>query len=91
LTTVSVVLPSLLKSFADPSQAGRLFLEQAVASIRGQSIANQVTFQIVVGIDAGAGAKVPPGLAERLGVTFAESDGRSRRRSGCSGSKRRRH
>jgi hypothetical protein len=77
LTTVSVVLPSLLKSFTDPSQAGRLFVEQAVASIRSQSIANRVTFQIVVGIDAGAGAKVPPGLAERLGITFVESNGHS--------------
>jgi len=77
LTTISVVLPSLLKPFTDPSQGGRLFVEQAVASIRGQSIANRVTFQIVVGIDAGAGAKVPPGLAERLGITFAESSGRS--------------
>jgi glycosyltransferase involved in cell wall biosynthesis len=75
LTTVSVVLPSLLKPFKDPSQAGRLFLEQAVSSIRAQTAAKQVTFQIVVGIDAGA--KVPPGLPERLGVTFAESDGRS--------------
>ena len=75
MTTVSVVLPSLLNT--DPSQARRLFLEQAVSSIRAQTAAKQVTFQIVVGIDAGAGAKVPPGLAERLGITFVESRGRS--------------
>ncbi len=77
MTTVSVVLPSLLKPFTDPSQSGRLFLEQAVSSIRAQTAAKQVTFQIVVGIDAAAGAKVPAGLAERLGITFVESNGRS--------------
>jgi Glycosyl transferase family 2 len=77
LTTVSVVLPSLLKTFKDPRQSGRLFVEQAVASIRAQTIANRVAFQIVVGLDAGQGSQVPAGLAERLGIAFAESNGRS--------------
>jgi glycosyltransferase involved in cell wall biosynthesis len=77
LTTVSVVLPSLLKPFADPRQSGRLFLEQAVASIRAQTVADRVRFQILIGIDAGAGGRVPAGLAERLGVEFVESAGKS--------------
>jgi len=77
LTTVSVVLPSLLKPFTDPRQSGRLFLEQAVASIRAQTVADRVTFQVVVGLDEGALARVPEGLAERLGVRFVESNSRS--------------
>ena len=77
MATVSVVIPSLLKSFTDPRQSGRLFLEQAVASIRAQTAANNVIFQIMIGIDAGAGARVPAGLAERLGVEFVESGGKS--------------
>jgi hypothetical protein len=77
LTTVSVVLPSLLKKFTDPRQSGRLFVEQAVASIRAQTIASRVTFQIIVGLDAGGRSQVPAGLAERLGISFTESNGRS--------------
>lgn len=77
MTTISVVLPSLLKKFTDPRQSGRLFVEQAVASIRAQTAANRVTFQIILGLDAGAGSQVPAGLAERLGIAFAESGGRS--------------
>jgi glycosyltransferase involved in cell wall biosynthesis len=77
LATVSVVLPSLLKKSTDPRQSGRLFLEQAVGSIRAQTAANRVTFQIVVGLDAGGRSQVPAGLAERLGIQFAESNSRS--------------
>jgi glycosyltransferase involved in cell wall biosynthesis len=66
---ISIVLPSRLARF--PARE-RFFLEDAVRSIRAQTIAGQVT-QIIVGIDAGA---VPPaGLAERLGVAFANADG----------------
>jgi glycosyltransferase involved in cell wall biosynthesis len=77
LATVSVVIPSLLKPCTDPRQSGRLFLEQAVASIRAQTVTDRVTFQIVVGLDEGALAHVPEGLADRLGVRFVESNSRS--------------
>jgi glycosyltransferase involved in cell wall biosynthesis len=69
---ISIVLPSRLARM--PGRE-RFFLEDAVRSIRTQTIAAQIGTQIIVGIDAGA---VPPaGLAERLGVLFANADGNS--------------
>ncbi len=65
----SILIPSRLEG---PGE-GKLFLETAVASIRAQKLASPP--QILVGIDAGV--TPPPGLAERLGVTFVSSGGRS--------------
>ncbi|MEA2905753.1 MAG: hypothetical protein QOI12_3140 [Alphaproteobacteria bacterium] len=75
LTTVAVILPSLFKRFTHPAKSGRYFLEQAVASIRAQTVANRVTFNIIVGIDEGA--QVPDGLAEKLGIRFVHSNART--------------
>ena len=66
---ISIVLPSRLARF--PARE-RFFLEDAVRSIRAQTIAGQVT-QIIVGIDAGA---VPPAGLARLGVAFTNAEGK---------------
>lgn len=72
-TTVSVIIPSRLA--AAPGQGERLFLEDAVHSIRNQVGLEDVGLQILVGVDAGASA--PAGLIERLGVELVESTGHS--------------
>ena len=65
----SVLIPSRLEG----PRPGALFLESAVASVRAQKLGSPP--QILVGLDAGV--TPPPGLAERLGVRFINSDGRS--------------
>jgi hypothetical protein len=65
----SILIPSRLEG----PRPGLLFLESAVASIRAQKLVSPP--QILVGLDAGV--TPPPGLAERLGVTFLNSDGHS--------------
>jgi glycosyltransferase involved in cell wall biosynthesis len=65
----SILIPSRLEG----PKPGTLFLSAAVASIRAQKLPHPP--QILVGIDAGV--TPPPGLAEALGVTFVNSEGRS--------------
>jgi hypothetical protein len=63
-------MPSRLERGPD----GRLFLERAVQSARGQR-GHSHRLQILIGIDADA--EPPPGLANRLGVRFVASAGKS--------------
>jgi glycosyltransferase involved in cell wall biosynthesis len=74
---VSILIPSRLASIPSPvaEKPNRLFVERAVESIRSQTIAGRVNFQIVVGVDAGAAT--PPELATDFGIIFAESGSRS--------------
>ena len=67
------VFSILIASRLEGPEPGRLFLEDAVASIMAQKLA--AAPQILVGLDAGV--TPPPGLAEALGVTFVNSDGHS--------------
>ncbi len=67
MTSFSILIPSRLEG----PRPGVLFLETAVASIRAQKAGGVP--QILVGLDAGV--TPPPGLAERLGVSFVNSDG----------------
>ncbi|HWC62996.1 MAG TPA: hypothetical protein VG501_05190, partial [Rhizomicrobium sp.] len=69
MSTLSILIPSRLERGPD----GRLFLERAVGSIRGQR-GHSHREQILVGIDAGAAP--PPGLENRLGVRFILSEGK---------------
>lgn len=75
MTSLSIMIPSRLEG----PQPGSLFLERAVASIRGQALSAPLDIRIVVGVDAGAA--IPPGLGAKLGeplaVRFVESEGRS--------------
>jgi hypothetical protein len=50
-----------------------MFIEAAIRSIRAQTAADRVRFQIIVGIDRGA--TVPASLADDPGVQIAESNG----------------
>jgi hypothetical protein len=69
----TVIVPSRL---ARPAGIGeRLFLEDAVHSIRQQATIGHERIQIVVGVDMGAVA--PAGLARRLGIELVESGGHS--------------
>lgn len=52
-----------------------LLIDKAIASVRSQSIADEVEFQILVGVDAGSNP--PTHLAAHAGIHFAESRGRS--------------
>jgi hypothetical protein len=72
VTPISVVIPSRLERVAG---GGRFFLEDAINSIRAQTIADRVRTQIVVGVDAETVA--PAGLAEQLDIEFIVSGGRS--------------
>jgi glycosyltransferase involved in cell wall biosynthesis len=69
---VSVVIPSLLKRNRSNN---KLFLEQAVASIRAQTACHHVILEIIVGVDLGS--QIPASLQETLGVKFIESRTRS--------------
>ena len=67
------VFSILIASRLEGPEPGKLFLENAVASIRAQNLA--AAPQILVGLDAGV--TPPPRLAETLGVTFVNSAGQS--------------
>jgi len=73
MPAVSVIIPSRLATATGGGE--RLFLEDAVHSIRQQATIEGKHIQIIVGVDMGA--VVPAGLAQRLGVELAESGGRS--------------
>lgn len=70
MPTLSILIPSRLER----DIRGRLFLENAVQSIRAQT-GHGMALQILVGIDAGVA--VPAGLDSRQGVQFVESQGKS--------------
>jgi glycosyltransferase involved in cell wall biosynthesis len=70
---VSVIIPSRLA--LSEIDGNRLFLEDAVRSIRLQAMIDRKQIQIIVGVDAGTVA--PSGLAQRLGIDVIESRGRS--------------
>lgn len=66
---IDLVIPSR----AQPRQ--REFLEAALASVRAQTVAGQVEVRCIVGVDQGQ--PLPHGLAGSLGLTVAESGGRT--------------
>jgi hypothetical protein len=66
VAALSVLIPSRLERDA----SGKLFLERAVASIRGQT-GHDLALQILVGVDADA---TPPAMP---GVSFVRAEGRS--------------
>lgn len=78
---ISILIPSRLDSVPVSAAQSlshapvRLFVERAIESIRSQTIAGSVNFQIVVGVDAGA--NIPPALAARSEIKIAESGSRS--------------
>ena len=73
MPAVSVIIPSRLAPAADSGE--RLFLEDAVHSIRQQATIDGEHIQVIVGVDMGAVA--PAGLVQRLGIELVESGGRS--------------
>jgi len=75
LQTVSVIIASRLARSARPEANGQLHIEAALRSIRAQTIADRVRFQILVGIDHGA--EVPAQFADDPGIQIVESAGRT--------------
>jgi hypothetical protein len=73
VTTVSVIIPSRLARVTDGGE--KLFLQDAIESIRQQATIERHQVQILVGVDAGT--IVPADLAQRLGIEFVGSGGHS--------------
>jgi glycosyltransferase involved in cell wall biosynthesis len=66
---VSILIPSRLGQKKSGAE-GSLLIEGAIESIRSQTMASRVNFQIVVGIDAGA--TIPSKLSANSALQFAE-------------------
>jgi molybdopterin-binding protein len=66
---VSILIPSRLGQKKSGAES-HLFIDSAIESIRSQTIAGRVNFQIVVGVDAGA--TIPSKLSTNSALQFAE-------------------
>ena len=74
MDTLSVLIPSRLGKVS-AGTGSRLFVERAIESIRCQTIAHRLKFQILVGVDAGASKPAP--LCGDPEIRLAMSTGRS--------------
>src|ERR1041385_1071509 len=80
ITRISILIASRLatsssKTLVRHELSGPLLIDKAIASVRAQTISKEVEFEILVGVDAGS--NLPPHLASRPDIRFAESRGHS--------------
>lgn len=73
MQTFSVIIASRLARSTRSDAGGELFVEAAIRSVRAQTAAARLHFEIIVGIDRGAA--IPARLAEDSGIRIAEGDG----------------
>jgi glycosyltransferase involved in cell wall biosynthesis len=72
--TISVLIPSRLRPKNSVASA-KLLIDNAIESIRWQTVASRIEVQIIIGIDTGA--SIPPKLAGDSGLGFAQSGGKT--------------
>lgn len=77
---VSILIPSRLATSSSEALvrhkvSDTLLIDKAIASVRSQTISKELEFEILVGVDAGS--SLPPHLASKSDIRFAESRGQS--------------